>query len=304
MNTRFVKAALLSTVAGAALLSFSTGAFANAGVGTSAGPVTEAGETIGLALGAALPQGVYFVDTSSEVHIPGTNASHGQTGDVLVNIPVVAWSTPWDFAGGHIEAYAAAPEAAVLLNNTGSGAQGGASGLYNPALLVGEAWNLGNNIHFSNFVGGYAPVNQAGFAQDNGTNNVWTFNERAAVSYLADGYNITAHGIYGTSNSTNGYQRADYINVDFAALKNIGKWEIGPVAYYTADVGHATAPNTNPVEGNRQFALGGFVGYALGGVTVQAYATRDVADSEGVLFGGDQTRIFLRFVVPLGLGGK
>ena len=88
-------------------------------------------------------------------------------------------------------------------------------------------------------------------------------------------------------------------------MKNIGKWEIGPVAYYTGDVGHANNPNSNALPGNRQFALGGFVGYALGGVTVQTYATRDVTDSEGTLLNGaNQTRIFLRFVVPLGLGGK
>jgi hypothetical protein len=283
------------------------------GAGTSAGPVTEAGESIGLAMGAALPEGLYFVDTASVVHNPGTsrNNTSGKTLDILVNIPVVVWSTPWTVAGGHIEAYAAVPEAAVNSKGLGSAKPyGGSSGLYNPAAFVGAAWALGNDFHFSNFVGFYAPVNQPGFSYANGTNNVWTFNERAALSYLGNGYNLTAHMIYGHSTSTDDAtqtnaagtscalvdcQRADYLNVDLTALKTIGKWDLGPVAYYTTDL----TKSSDSQRGNKQFALGGLVGHPLGDATVQAYVTHDVWTSDGHLLGGKDTRFFLRLVAPL-----
>jgi len=286
-----------------------------AGAGTSNGPVTEAGETIGLALGAALPEGVFFVDTASVVHNPGSGALSGKTLDVLVNIPVVAWSTPWNVLGGHVEAYAAAPEAVVDSSGLGSNKPfGGSAGMYNPALLVGAAWNLGNNFHFSNFVGGYAPVSQPGFSYANATNNVWTFNERAALTYLADGYNFTVHAIYGTSTSTTDVTqtnsagvscsrtnctRAYYLNVDFTALKSFGKWDVGPVAYYAGDVSRSS----DNIKENEQFALGGYVGYNFGPLSVASYITHDVSVSSSHLLGGEDTRFFLRFVVPLWVAG-
>jgi len=311
---------MASAVALAAVL-FSGGEAVAGGAGTATGPVTEAGETIGLALGAALPPGLYFIDTASVVHNRSNTRSGFQSGatlDVMVNIPVVAWSTPWDFLGGHLEAYAALPEATTSthgrtaggadLSAAGKGLNG--SGLYNPAFFVGEAWNLGNDFHFSNFVGFYAPVNQAGFSYANATNDVWTFNERAALTYNGNGYNVTAHMIYGTSTSTSNpemtsgsgvscavksCQRADYLNIDFAALKSLGNWEVGPVGYYTTDVSHTS----DRLRGNRQIALGGFVGYNLGSVVAQTYVTQDLAVSEGHLLGGTDTRVFFRLVAPI-----
>ncbi|MGB7917787.1 MAG: transporter, partial [Rhodomicrobium sp.] len=67
--------------------------------------ITQPGELAGLALGAPLPEGVYFENTAGF----GSARSLGDSGWADFSIPVVAWSTPWDFFNGHIEAYAAAP---------------------------------------------------------------------------------------------------------------------------------------------------------------------------------------------------
>ena len=327
MNIRnILKLALLGTVAPIALsgvLSTQASA-ANDGVfnrGTSNSPVTEAGETIGLGLGAALPQGTYFVDTASIVHSPGAKSNTGTNYDVLVNIPVLAWSTPWDLLGGHVEMYGALPEAALEARTSGGAASANSiasNGMYNPAFLIGEAWALPGNFHVSNFVGGYAPVSgQAGFAGANATNNVWTFNERLAITYLNDGWNGTVHTIWGTSTKDtssqdvqhgntsapcNVYscQRADYLNIDATLVKTLGKWTFGPVGYYTVDTSH-TSDN---LQGNRELALGGFLGFALGGVNIETYITQEVSASEGHLSSGEDTRFFLRLVAPLGYGGK
>ena len=328
-----IKFALLASVAPLALSTSAFAAGAAGGVngvlntGTSSGPVTEAGETIGLGLGAALPQGIYFVDTSSIVHSEGASGGAGKNLDVLVNIPVLAWSTPWDLLGGHVEMYGALPEAALEertnAGNTfaaGIGSSVASNGMYNPAFLIGEAWALPYHLHFSNFIGGYAPVgSQAGFAGANATNNVWTFNERFALTYLNDGWNGTVHGIWGTStkdtsshdyNNYNGNyggtvagtacsvqacQRADYLNLDVTLVKTLGKWTVGPVGYYTGD----TSRTSDQLQGNREIAAGAFAGYAFGGINVETYLTHDLVASLGHLTGGEDTRFFLRFVAPL-----
>jgi outer membrane protein OmpA-like peptidoglycan-associated protein len=244
-----------------------------------AGSVTEAGETVGLALGAPLPPGWYFVDTASYI-----SRNNKPDIEAVVNIPVIAVSTPWQFAGGRIEAYAAFPE--DILNVGGNYS----SGFYNIAFLVGEAWDFGNGWNFSNFVGGYTPMKANGLA----TNN-WVFNERAAVTYLSNGWDLTAHVIYGkvgTDVVTGKQDTPDYINYDLTAVKTFGKWTIGPVGYGSADL---SSLGPGYVE-QSQFALGGLVGYDFGPLTFQIYITHDLTETG---YTGEDTRAFLRWVVPL-----
>jgi hypothetical protein len=267
-----LNSALLSALAGAVML-------CAVGGSAMAGSVTETGETLGLALGAALPEGVYFLDTSS--YISRENKPHI---DAIVNIPVIAWSTPWTAFGGRIEAYAAVPQ--DMLNVGGQHS----SGFYNDALLVGEAWDLGHGLNFSNFVGGYAPMNARGLA----TNN-WVFNERAALTYMVNGWNLTAHVIYGVVGKdlqTNLQDTPDYLNYDLTAVKTIGKWTLGPVAYGSTDLSSLGGGYVR----QRQFAMGGFVGYDFGPLSLQFYVTHDVTETG---YTGEDTRAYLRWVVPL-----
>ena len=72
-------------------------ALALAAASTSAFALSElpAGATTGLALGAALPEGVYAISQESY----GSSASN----NLAYAIPVwLIWSTPWQIAGGHI----------------------------------------------------------------------------------------------------------------------------------------------------------------------------------------------------------
>src|SRR5208282_398599 len=96
-NMRITSTTIASIVFGAALCASTA----------YAGSVTQPGETVGIALGAPLPEGVYFVDTGS---VGGYRGVDDDKGGLAVNIPVLAWSTPWSFLGGRIEAYAALPE--------------------------------------------------------------------------------------------------------------------------------------------------------------------------------------------------
>jgi hypothetical protein len=269
----FFRSGLLSAV-------FAAASLCSAHQAAQAGPVTEAGELVGLAMGAPLPEGVYFVDTASMVSL-GSNYNT----TLFVNIPVVAWSTPWKVAGGRVEAYIAVPELYEGVKGSASTA-----GLYNPALLVGAAWDLGNGFGFSNFVGGYAPMN----SPITRGQNEWVFNERAALSYTANGYDLTAHITYGVTGSSEGADQGetpspDYINYDITATKTFGKWEVGPVAFGTNDLSRGS--------NSHLFEMGGLVGYGFGPLTMQVYATHSVSSSAD--YGDGDSRVFLRLVVPL-----
>src|SRR4051794_41960197 len=82
---------ILKKLATAAVLSLCTAASA------FAGSVTQPGETVGLAVGAPLPEGLYFVNTTDWGNRSGVDTAVG------VDIPVLAWATPWYLLGGRVQ---------------------------------------------------------------------------------------------------------------------------------------------------------------------------------------------------------
>ena len=134
-----------------------------------------------------------------------------------------------------------------------------------------------------------------------------SLNQRFALSYTRDGWNLTANIIYGTQldSVTNRPQISpcpapfsfngcspDFINVNLTATKKFDKWEFGAGAYGSTDL-------TRPIAGYQkqsQFAVGGLMGYDFGPLTLQAYATTEVAERN---YGGRDTPGWLRMVIPL-----
>jgi hypothetical protein len=257
------------------------GAAALCAASANAGSITQPGETIGYNLGEALPQGLYFANTASW----GDNRGAPGTLNTFVDIPVLAWSTPWNFLGGHIEAYAAAPFV-IVGDDTNA--------MYNPFFTVGEAWNLGGGWHFANFVGAYAPVNNVL------NQNFWTFNDRAHLTYDRDGWKFNTNVIFGLTGgdeNTGKKISPDYVNVDVHLTKTIGKWTFGPVAFGSGDISGTDDPLYKKKE---QFALGGLVGYDFPGISLGMYVTHDVYTKN---YPTEETRVWTRAVVPLGMGG-
>jgi len=265
----------------------------------SADPVSPAGWTVGISLGAALPQGVYFIDTGTYFE-RSASAPGAPKIDAGVNLPLIAWSTPFTILGGHVQVLATVPELAIGIN---PGAPVGSSwhrDVYNPAGLVGVAWDLGGGWSFADYVGGFAPVNT-----DIGSNiglggNFWTFLENASIAYNHDGWSASANFFYahsGNDRATGLYLQPDTAQVDFAITKHIDKWEVGLVGYGSTDLSSAIR-NTDftGVHKQSQFALGGLVGYNFGPVIAQVYLTRDVTESN---YTGYDTRLWTRVIVPL-----
>ena len=243
-------------------------------VSAFAGSVTQPGETVGVAAGAPLPQGIYVVDTTDW----GCRNTNPEGTCVGVTIPVYAWSTPWKIFGARVQFLAATPAVDVGVNDTFYKA-----GWYNPLVSGQLAWDLGYGWGFSYLLGSYIDVNSP---------TAWSstsLNQRFALSYTANGWNLTANAIWGiqfnqvTSNPQlsgcpvspafpNNGCNPNFINVDLTATHKFGKWEAGWVGFYSSDL-------STPVPGylkQSQFAMGGLVGYDFGPVILQGYLTTDV----------------------------
>jgi hypothetical protein len=282
MRSSFVSLAATTAFMGTSFMATST---------AWAASVTQPGELVGLPSGMPLPQGVYFANTADW----GCRSS--TPGSCLgITIPVVSWSTPWTILGARVQFFTVTPVITTGVNGSSYN-----TSIYNPALFGQLAWDLGNGFGFSYALGAYFGIDEA---------IAWSstsLNQRIALSYVRDGWNLTANVVYGTQldSFTNRPQispcptpfslngcNPDFINIELTATKKFGKWEFGPVAYGSTDL-------TRPIAGylkQNQFAVGGLVGYDFGPITLQAYATTEVVENN---YGGRDTRGWLRMIVPM-----
>jgi hypothetical protein len=243
-----------------------------------AGSVTQPGETIGVVAGTPLAPGWYFVDTT-DWGVRDTPAGKVTLG---VTIPVIAWSSPWTFLGGRVQFLGAFPAVELGVVNTSDN-----FGMFNPFFAGQLAWDLGSGWGFSYALGTYIGVKNA-VAFDS-----TSINQRFALSYIANGWNLTANAIWGIQpDQLTTTVNPDFINLDLTAVRKFGNWELGPVAFLSSDL---TQPS--PLFPKQsEFALGGIVGYNFGPVILQGYLTRDVAESN---HGGLDTRVWGRVIIPV-----
>ncbi|MHC2019385.1 transporter [Methylobacterium sp. CM6247] len=245
-----------------------------------AGSAAQPGQTVGLPVGAQLPVGLYFVNTSSF----GVRDTRPLDSESNINLPTFLWATPWNLLGARLNLAAIQP--VVASSPRGVAYQ---SGIGQPLLAAQLAWNLGNDFGVSYLFGGYLPI-ETEFLTRNAS-----LSHRFAASYTGNGLNLTANLLYGIfvdPVAAQGVAYPDYLNLDLTATKKFGKWEVGPVAFASTDM-----PTRFPgYRRQGQIAVGGLVGYNFGPVNVQAYVTRDVVERN---YGGQETRGWLRLIVPI-----
>jgi Putative MetA-pathway of phenol degradation len=195
----------------------------SAGISSAlAGSVTQPGETVGIAAGAPLSPGLYFANTADWGCRNATPASC-----LGITIPIVTWSTPWTVLGARVQFFSVTPLIETGVQNTSYNAS-----VFNPALLGQLAWDLGNGFGVSYAFGAYSDVDQSvAFSST-------TLNQRFALSYTGNDWNLTANVIYGIQldQVTNRPQispcpapfafngcNPDFINIDLTAVKKFGK---------------------------------------------------------------------------------
>jgi hypothetical protein len=85
---------------------------------------------------------------------------------------------------------------------------------------------------------------------------------------------------FNTANTYTGYRTGDIMHADFSALRDIGRWKVGPVMTYVGQISNDTssAYYHDNIVTNRYnlLALGGLVSYDFGQVRLGLWATRDV----------------------------
>jgi hypothetical protein len=238
-----------------------------------AGSVLQPGLTVGLPLGMPFKEGVYFIDTSS------FGNRHDTSGTVNINVPAIIWATPFSFYNTRLQLVALQPVVATLDHKPND------VSYFNSTLFAAQlAHDFGNGIGVS-YLAGYRTAMSDALAY-----RTASFEQRGAVSYVANGWDVTvdvSNGIFGSNKSY-----PDWLNVDLTLTKKIDKFEFGPVAFGSEDI-------SSPFPGYKrqgQFAVGGLVGYNFGPFTLQAFGTTDVAERG---YPGKETRGWIRLIVPL-----
>ena len=251
----------LMAAVGAAALAFTMSGTAKAQI------VAEPCETCGVALGAPLPEGVFFVDNENYGQRDGQNNRLG------VNIPITVWSTPFTFYNTRLEVLAAVP-VFTHIDGGGPGALNRVD-LYSQAIIFAFAHDFGNG-----------------------------FNATVTANYGGNlGGKTTTRDAFG--NPTAGFD--DNIFIDYTLTKKFNKFEIGVIGSYETDInGPLVRQRSLSVGGLIGYDFGKFTlqAYATREVYVRnggwGLGQPVVGPGGGAGVNNDyDTRGYLRIIVPL-----
>jgi hypothetical protein len=299
---------LLTAAAGVAAFACSPANAYEGGVQWQSKP----GVLIGASAGVP-PPGIYMFDqvftyqtnyagpvTNSVVIPPGTKSGVQAAVDVQGFVFVPGWT----FLGATYDAVLVQPFGMVSVGQPLSATHLDAvdmfSGVHNTYIVPVElSWKLGTSgFAVKTGLGIYAPTGTVqgsvgpGLSQNgffNFGNKYWTFQPELIFSYLAGGYNLSAalYAEFNTANQPDNYTQGDIFHADFTATKTFGKWTLGPVAYYVAQVSNDKCPvgvcqDIHPLgtllntQRYQLFAIGGLVEYNFGPASLSVWATQEV----------------------------
>ena len=310
--------ALLAAVAGMAAFAFSPANAYEGGVQWQSKP----GVFIGASAGVP-PPGIYMFDQvftyQSNLAGPITGAIGTHNGvQAAVDVQGFLFVPGWTFLGATYDAVLVQPFGMVSIGqpvSLNANQVDMFAGVHNTYFVPVElSWKLGTSgFLVKTGLGIYAPdgtiqgvqgtnVVVAGNSLNgfgNFGNKYWTFQPEVIFSYLGGGWNLSAaiYGEFNTENQIDHYTQGDIFHVDFTATKTFGKWTLGPVGYYVAQVSDdkcsdLTCLTAHPFGtlGNTQnyqlFALGGLVEYNFGPASLSVWATQEVyskASGAGVI---------------------
>jgi hypothetical protein len=205
------------------------------------------GTTMGLPYAYTGTPGVYFYSlgnygTGSIAHDVQPNIGKGPGSvniDVADEIPAFVWTTPYKIFGATYAVLLAQPIAAVSGYGPVPGAgyvrsQGG--GFRNTFMSpITLSWDLGNGFHIGS--GFNMAVPDARTTGINGLDSAgqpyWTLEPNIGISYLHDGFDLSATMLYDiyTRNTYSNVLDGQAMMIDFTATKKFQHIEIGPVGY-------------------------------------------------------------------------
>jgi hypothetical protein len=290
------------------------------------------GVSIGDPVGAAPPAGLYFENTTL---LTPELRGNGQFGAVNVNVisdtPVLLWSTGWTMLGANVSMTLVQPSYNLTAWNSATSGPPFTGATFYPTLAntfinpISLSWNLGSGWFASTGFALYVPD---GSRYNNTVNpDYWTYETHAAVSYLANGWDLTAHFVYDFNTASaghtgvfaatplapfgRGYRSGDQAFLDLTATKKFGKWEIGPVAYsmwqptldrpgggFSCATLAATTGSLVTCGRSTDYAIGGLIGYDFGLVNLKLFFTQSVYTRDDVGGFAAWTKLSFRLWAP------
>jgi len=263
----------------------------------SAGFAQQPGITLGGVSAEGPPPGLYMVDQAytfqGNLAGPGADAINPRGTKTGVGAAVATtafvWAPGWSFLGASYNSTLALTGA---FDAVGSPVNLEAGGLSNTYIAPVElSWKLGDSgLWVKSGLGIYKPTGTVNGVNGHGNvgNAWWTFVPEFVVSYLKDGWNFTAniYEEFNTASTVTHYQSGDILHAEFTATKTIGKWTLGPVAYYVGQVSDdkSSAFYHGLINVNRynKWAVGGSLAYNFGPAQLTVWALDEVsADVSG-----------------------
>jgi len=244
------------------------------------------GVTEGLPAGALPPKGVYFINDT--MALPGAlyNNNGDKTpvkADVFVDVPVLLWNPGVKVLGADYALGVAQP--LTYVNSRGGGLNQSAAGHFSTIVIPGQfSWSLPNDFHVLTGLAVYLPDGTAqktvisypggNYAGVPNSTNYWTVEPTLGLSWLHDGWNISASFNYDINfeNTASHYTSGDVLVGDYTLTKTIGKWTVGLGGYSVNQLQDdkssvaAVQAGITAANGNRQtkYAAGPIVGYDFG----------------------------------------
>lgn len=257
------------------------------GVPTSVPP----GNTMGVPVAVTPPPGFYFSLRSGywDAELKNDQGDDaGQENTLVDTAAQVLWVPGFKLLGGDYRAFFTIP---FISNDQSRGfpfpppLQGNesGSGVGNIEISpIGLSWQIQPGIFAAAALSVFAPTGDFDSTGISTGGDFWTFAPNAAISYMRNGWNLTAHAslFFNTENSDSDYQSGNELLVNFTAFKDFGGTSIGPVGYYRQQL---TEDENNgqdyggTIQGKaEQIGLGIGVSHRFGPVDVNLNITDDV----------------------------
>ncbi|MDE1901810.1 MAG: transporter [Alphaproteobacteria bacterium] len=263
----------------------------------------------GLTPGALPPKGVYFVNNAyfgQWKAYDGSGKATGQKLDVAVDIPVLLWNPGVKVWGADYAVALAQPfDYTSVYSNSTASAGNGHVGTYNTVLVPGMlSWALPYDFHVKTGLAIYvddpssSPAHPAPAGGAGAGNSFWTFEPDAALSWLHNGWNLSAdmRYDYNLKDESTGYNSGNMIAINYTATKTIGKWTVGAGAYQENQLEKDTLNGATVANSTREaYGAGPIVGYDFGPVSLQGTYNANIMTHHD--FGGDFFN--LRLIAPL-----
>lgn len=171
--------------------------------------------------------------------------------DLPDEIPAFVWTTPWTLFGARYSTLVAQPIAQAKAygeipgvgwySSQGGGNRNTIVAPINLSWRLPEGWFVGAGFNVA--------IPDARTTGLNGLDSMgqpyWTLEPTFGISYLRDGYDLSATMFYDifTRNTYSGVTDGQGIHMDFTATKRFGSYEIGPVGYFAVQTARDTGGN-------------------------------------------------------------